>query len=355
MTIDARFQVERGDFALDVELTLPDRGVSALFGPSGSGKTTLLRAIAGLDRLENGFLRVGTSTWQEGTHFVPPHQRSLGYVFQEASLFEHLTVLGNLRYGVRRVPPEERRVSIERAIELLDIAALLDRRTTQLSGGERQRVAIARALAVSPRLLLMDEPLASLDEERKGEILPYLRALHRDLELPVVYVTHSHDEVARLADHLVLLDRGKALGSGPIGEMMTRLDLPLASAADAESLIETTVAEHDDTFQLTRLESPAGPILVARMHHPVGSRVRTRIAARDVSLTLERQHETSILNIFPATVEELADTGGTSLTARLSVDGLPLLARVTRRSVHTLAIEPGRQVFAQAKSVAILD
>jgi len=355
MTIEARFHVKRGDFLLDVDLSVPARGVTALFGPSGSGKTTLLRAIAGLDQHHGGFLKVGDTIWQEADHFVPPHRRALGYVFREASLFAHLTVRRNVEYGARRVPDAERRISLDRIVNLLDLGSLLDRKPDLLSGGERQRVAIARALAANPRLLLMDEPLASLDQDRKREILPYIESLHDELDIPAIYVSHSSDEVARFADHLVLLETGRVTASGPIGEMLTRLDLPLALGSDAEALIETTVASHDEQYHLTLLDFAGGRFSVARMDLPIGSKVRLRVAARDVSLTLEHQVGTSILNIFPATVDELVPEGMARVTVRLTIGGVSILARVTRKSASALDLKSGRTLYAQIKSVAVLD
>jgi molybdate transport system ATP-binding protein len=354
MTIDARFRIDRGDFKLEADISVPAQGVTSLLGPSGCGKTTLLRAIAGLEHHPGGFLKIGDMIWQDGDHFVLPHKRSLGYVFQETSLFAHLTVRHNLEYGLKRVPKEKREVSLVRAIELLGIAHLLERRPNTLSGGERQRVAIARALAVSPRLLLMDEPLAALEPERKNEILPYLESLHNDLDIPVIYVSHSPDEVARLADYLVLLEAGQVIAAGPIHEMFTRLDLPLAHGSGAEALIEATVAGHDDKYHLTHLDSAGGRFTVVQRELPIGSAVRLRIAARDVSLTLERQSDTSILNIFPATVEEIAPEGEAQKTVRLSMKGVPMLARVTLKSATALDLKLGKLVYAQVKSVALL-
>jgi molybdate transport system ATP-binding protein len=354
VTIEARFLVDRGDFTLDVDLNVPDRGVTSVFGPSGCGKTTLLRAIAGLDHHPGGFVRIGDRTWQQGNSFTPPHQRSVGYVFQEPSLFDHLDVAGNLQYGLKRAPEAERRVSVDEAIELLEIGHLLGRKPDRLSGGEKQRVAIARALAISPELLLMDEPLASLDQERKNEILPYLESLHRNFDTPVVYVSHSADEVARLADHLILLQAGNVAASGGIDEMLTRLDLPLAHRDRAEALIQATVAAHDEDYDLTYLDSPGGRFTVGGRALPIGRRVRLRIAARDVSLTLESQSGTSILNIFPAVVDELTPEGNAQVTVRLRVGGLPVLARVTRKSATVLGLQPGTDVYAQVKSVALV-
>ena len=354
MSINAKFRFELGGFTLDVNLTTPTRGVTALFGPSGCGKTSLLRAIAGLEYCADGYMKVGDMVWQDGARFVPPHLRPLGYVFQEASLFGHLTVKRNLEYGIKRVPESERKVSLDRAVELLGIGHLLGRKPDLLSGGERQRVAIARALAVSPRLLLMDEPLAALDQIRKREILPYLESLHSELDIPMIYVSHSPDEVARLADHLVLLDAGSILAAGAISDMLTRLDLPLAQGADAETLIQATVAGHDQSYGLTYLDFPGGRFTVAFKDFPLGHTVRLRLLARDVSITLEHQSNTSILNIFPATIQDMVPTGGSQMTVRLDAGGAPMLSRVTRKSAALLDLRVGKSVYAQAKSVALL-
>jgi molybdate transport system ATP-binding protein len=355
MTIEARFRIDQGDFILDVDLNLPSQGVSSLFGPSGCGKTTLLRAIAGLEHHRDGFLKVGDMTWQEAGLFVPPHQRPLGYVFQESSLFPHLSVRRNLEYGVRRVAESERRVSLEQAIALLEIEPLLERKPDTLSGGERQRVAIARALAVSPRLLLMDEPLASLDENRKQEILPYIESLHRELDIPVIHVSHAPDEVARIADHLVLLEAGNVVASGDVHEIFTQLDLPPALDSDAAAIIEAVVAGHDEAYHLTYLEFAGGRVSVPREDLQVGSEVRLKLAARDVSLTLQRQSGTSILNILPAVIDEITDEDSAQVTVRLLAGEAPILARITRKSAVDLALKPGKSVYAQVKSVALLN
>ncbi|MFD2229109.1 molybdenum ABC transporter ATP-binding protein [Alkalimarinus sediminis] len=354
MSIDAKFSLVKGDFKLDVELTLPGRGVSAVFGPSGCGKTTLLRLIAGLERCQHGYLKVGDRVWQDGNDYIPPHKRAIGYVFQEASLFSHLDVKGNLEYGVKRVPIAERRVSIDQGIELLGIGHLLNRKADQLSGGEKQRVAIARALAVSPKILLMDEPLSALDLALKREIMPYLESLHGELDIPVIYVSHSPDEVARLADHLVLLDRGRVRADGPIASMLTRLDLPLAYGDDAAAVIDACVTEHDDHYGVSYLEFAGGQFTVARNSLPIGQAVRLRIVARDVSLTLEQQTGTSILNIFAATVAEIISDEQPEVVVRLMAGGVPLLSRITRKSAAQLNLECGQMVFAQIKSVALL-
>lgn len=354
MTIESRFVIQRGDFLLRAELTIPSRGISALFGPSGCGKTSLLRAIAGLDRYPNSHLKVGEQNWQDESYFMPPHKRPLGYVFQDNGLFNHLNVEQNLQYGMKRVPQTERKVSLQEAIELLDIAHLLKRKPDKLSGGEKQRVAIARAVAVSPRLLLMDEPLAALDQARKQEILPYIESLTQTLDIPLIYVSHATDEVARLADHLVLMEQGTIKTSGPIAELLTRLDLSLSQTENAEALIKAKVAGHDDDYNLTYVDFAGGRFTVPQKLLTEGQVVRLRILARDVSLTLEKQTGTSILNIFPATVDEIHAKGDAQMTVRLMVGRFPMLARITQKSASLLDIQPGRKVYAQVKSVALL-
>ncbi|MCM2321025.1 MAG: molybdenum ABC transporter ATP-binding protein [Pseudomonas sp.] len=355
--IQARFRLAYADFSLDVDLSLPGRGVTALFGHSGSGKTTCLRCIAGLERAPQGRLAVNGELWQDSASglFVPPHKRALGYVFQEASLFPHLSVRRNLEFGMRRIDPASRRVSWEHVLELLGIGHLLERMPERLSGGERQRVGIARALLTSPRLLLMDEPLAALDLKRKNEILPYLERLHDELDIPILYVSHAPDEVARLADHVVLLDQGRVVAQGPLQETLARLDLPTAFSEDAGVVIEARVADHDEAYHLTRLAFPGGEVLVARRPEALGQRLRFRVHARDVSLALARAEGSSITNLLPATVQALAaaDTPAHVLV-RLDADGTPLLARITRRSADQLGIAPGQRLWAQIKAVALL-
>jgi molybdate transport system ATP-binding protein len=278
----------------------------------------------------------------------------VGYVFQEPSLFDHIDVRGNIEYGYKRLAKAERKISLDKAIELSGVGHLLQRKPDTLSGGERQRVAIARALAVSPGILLMDEPLAALDPARKQEILPYLESMHDELDIPVIYVSHSTDEVARLADHLVLLEEGRVIASGATGEMLTRLDLPLAKGEDAEALIEAVVAGHDDEYALTYLDFAGGRFTVSHKHLEIGKPVRLRVVARDVSLTLEHQSDTSILNIFPVIIDEITPVGSSQFTVRLLANDVPLLSRVTRKSAALLGLEKGKKVYAQAKSVALL-
>ncbi|MDO5086114.1 MAG: molybdenum ABC transporter ATP-binding protein [Comamonadaceae bacterium] len=350
-------------FTMEVDLALPGRGVTALFGPSGCGKTTLLRAVAGLVRPAPGRIVINGEVWQDDANRLwrPTHQRPLGFVFQEASLFPHLTVRGNLDFGLKRVPAAQRRVPLEHAIELLGIGALLDRPATLLSGGERQRVGIARALATSPRLLLLDEPLASLDASRRAEVLPYFERLQRELDMPMLYVTHAMDEVAHLADHMVLMQAGRAVASGPAAELMTRLDLSLAQGEAGSAVLQGVVEGFDTAYQLLQVRFAGGLLHCAAPgaappRRAPGQSVRLRIAARDVSLARTAPQDSSILNLLPATVMQIdARPEDAHATVALDAGGARLLARITRKSADALSLAPGQPVFAQIKGVAVLD
>ena len=354
MSIAARFRHAYPGFALDVDLTLPGRGVTALFGHSGSGKTTLLRCIAGLERAQ-GRLTVDDVVWQDDATFVPTHRRPIGYVFQEASLFPHLSVQGNLDYGMKRCGCRPAEADFQKIIDLLGIGALLDRKPDRLSGGERQRVAIARALLTAPRLLLMDEPLAALDLARKNEILPYLERLHDELEIPVLYVSHAPDEVARLADHIVVMEDGRAVAQGPLTDTLARLDLPIRLGEDAGVVLDGTVVERDENWQLARIGFAGGSVWVRDGGHDLGHHVRVRILARDVSVALEPQHDSSILNCLPAEVAEIANDAHPALAlVKLKLGNSAVVARLTHRSACALELKPGQAVWAQVKTVALI-
>jgi molybdate transport system ATP-binding protein len=353
--IRARFRVDWPGFSLDVDLDLPGRGVTALFGHSGSGKTTLLRCIAGLQRAPAGFLSVKAEVWQDADAFLPTYRRPLGYVFQEASLFPHLSARGNLEYGRKRSREALDRAALDHVVDLLGIGPLLERRPDQLSGGERQRVGIARALAVKPRLLLMDEPLAALDLARKEEILPYLERLHDELDIPVLYVSHAPDEVARLADHIVVMEGGRAVAAGPLTDTLARLDLPIRLGEDAGVVLDAVVAARDEAWHLAQMQFAGGRVWVRDAGLPVGHRARVRILARDVSLARAPVEGTSILNTLPAVVVDSVDDAHPALTlVKLRVGESPLLARLTRRSAHALEVAPGQVLYAQIKAVALI-
>ncbi len=358
--IHGRFDLARAAFALRAEFSVPARGITAVFGPSGGGKTTLLRCIAGLERAAGAFA-LDDEVWQDDSAgvFLAPHRRAVGYVFQEANLFPHLTVRGNIEYGWRRVPPAARRVPLDRTIELLGLEGLLARYPERLSGGERSRVAIARALVTSPRLLLMDEPLSALDREAKAGLMPYLDRLHETLAIPVLYVSHALDEVTRLADHLLVLRAGKIQMHGPLADMLVNLEFSISGAEEAGAVIDAVVTGHEDSYDLTALDFAGGRLMVARRIYPLGRRARLHIQARDVSIALSRAADTSILNILPARVAQIADAGPAQWLVRLEIGDVqaptPLLSRITRRSGETLGLRPGMPVYAQVKSVALLD
>lgn len=348
--------LSRPGFELAIDVVLPARGITALFGASGSGKTSCLRVMAGLEPQATGVVSVRGVTWQDTAQslFLPVHQRALGYVFQEASLFDHLRVQDNLQFGFKRTPPQSRKHRWDQLLELLGIAHLLQRWPHELSGGERQRVAIARALATSPKLLLMDEPLAALDATRKSELLPYLAGLPSELDIPILYVSHSIDEVARLAHHLVVLDAGRVTASGPTDEVLTQLDSPLARGDTAGAVLTVQVLHHDVADHLTTTRFTGGQLIIPMQKAKLGQHLRIRVQARDVSLTLHEQSGTSILNRIRATVMALSpDSPGQTMVA-LDAGGVTLLARVTLRSARLLELLPGQVVFAQIKGVAIL-
>lgn len=353
--IEARFTLDWPDFRLDVDLELPARGVTALFGHSGSGKTTLLRCMAGLERAASGRMAFKGQIWQDAHTWLPTHRRPLGYVFQEASLFPHLSVMGNLRYGQKRAKVAQK-IALDQAIELLGIGHLLERRPDLLSGGERQRVGIARALAVSPDILLMDEPLAALDLKRKREILPYLERLHDELDIPVLYVSHSPDEVARLADYLVALDGGRVVAHGPLGATLARLDLPIRLGEDVGVVVDAQLGEVDSEWHLARVDFPGGSLWTRDRALSRGKRVRIRVLARDVSLSVAAPGASSIQNVFQGLVESLGDDEHPGLLlVRVQVGATQFVARLTRRSAAQLGVEVGLKVYVQVKSVALME
>lgn len=378
--IDAHFTHCYDHFVLDVDLALPAKGVTVLYGQSGSGKTTLLRCLAGLVHAPGGVLSVDGDQWQGDEVFVPTHKRPIGYVFQEPSLFEHLTVEGNLSYAQKRVDLAGASGSVlssKEVIALLGIENLMQRKPNQLSGGEKQRVAIARALFSQPELLLMDEPLASLDTQRKREILPYLEKLRLELKIPIVYVTHSIDELSRLADWVVVLDQGRVVANGSLADVLTALDSPM-QLDYAGVVLETTILSREAQWDLMRVSFIGGELLLADNGRAEGETLRVRVDARDVSLTLSQHTDTSILNALPATVIEISaclsqdavlvklGLGHQSTAAldeskamdeqsKASRDSNEmLLSRITRRSAEHLALAVGSQVWAQIKSVAVL-
>lgn len=353
MTLSVAITHRFPGFALDVAFDAP-AGVTALFGRSGAGKSTIVNAVAGLLRPEAGRIVAGDSVLLDTAHglCLPPHRRRVGYVFQDGRLFPHLTVRQNLLYG-RRFAPAGPGPDMARIVQMLGIGQLLDRRPGALSGGEKQRVAIGRAILSNPRLLLMDEPLAALDDPRKAEILPYLERLRDDLQMPILYVSHSVAEVARLATTVVLLEAGRVVAAGPAGQVLSDpATAPALGLREAGALLPARVAAHEDDG-LTRLDSAAGPLWLPRVAGAPGTPLRLRILAQDVMLALERPVGISALNILPAMVVDIRMGEGPGALVRLQAGGEVLLARVTRRSVAALGLQSGLPVFAVLKAVSV--
>ena len=353
-----KHQTQRGGFCLDVDLELPTQGVSAIFGRSGAGKTSLLRAMAGLDRVANGLMQLGDEVWQNRTGFTPTHKRRIGYIFQEASLFPHLNAGENLAFARKRAwrVDADGAANYEMLIELLGIGDLLKRHTDQLSGGERQRVAIARALLVNPSLLLMDEPLAALDMERKFEVLSYLERLRNEIKIPIIYVSHSIDEVARLADHMVVLNEGKVVAQGALTAMLSRLDLPLKLGQDIGVVIEAKIAQRDEKWHLARAVFNGGELWIADENDTIGETIRLRVLARDVSLAKQKiDGDSSILNGLAAEIIDIKpDEHAAMLLVQLKLGEQVLIARITAKSAAQLALEIGDDVWALVKSVSVI-
>jgi molybdate transport system ATP-binding protein len=343
-----------GGFTLDVAFESAG-GLTALFGRSGAGKTSLVNAIAGLYRPERGRIAVDDEVLTDTASgiFVPAHHRRVGYVFQEGRLFPHLSVRQNLIYGRWFAPKGAAGGEFDQVVELLGIDHLLARRPANLSGGEKQRVAIGRALLARPRLLVMDEPLASLDEARRGEIFPYIERLRDEMRVLIVYVSHSIPEVARLATTLVVMSEGKVSAIGPTADIMGRIDLfPLTGRAEAGAILTTRVAAHDAAFGLTVLNAASGELRVPRLDLPVGAMLRVRIRARDVMIALAPPEKLSALNVLPGKVVEIGASDGPIVQLRLDCAGEALVARLTRRSVETLGLVTGLPVYAVIKSIA---
>jgi len=354
LAVDVR--IAFGTFDLDLNHRFALDGITALFGPSGCGKTTLLRIVAGLERNARGRIRFGDETWfdDDARIFVPLHKRGVGYVFQDTRLFPHLSVAGNLRYAARRSAGIASPIDTASVVAALDLAPLLKRWPPSLSGGERQRVAIGRSLLTRPRLLLMDEPLAALDIQRKAEILPYIERLPDTFGVPVIYVTHAIDEVARLAQRMVVLSAGRKFAEGPVAEILERLDLqPMTGRFEAGVLLTARVAGHDPAFRLTRLDLHGQTLDMPMLDLPVGSEVRLRVRARDVSLAIERPRGISVRNILSGILARIEEEPETAFAETLvDIGGARLRARITRAAVAELSLVPGAPVFALVKSIA---
>ena len=361
--IHLQINIARSAFQLNLDIQLPGQGITAIFGPSGSGKTTLLRAVAGLEKNPQGLIQIGENIWQDTKQgiYIPTWQRPLGYVFQESSLLPHLSAAENLNFGLKRVlksansAPTAANKALQASIELLGIGGLLQRMPDELSGGERQRVAIARAIAMQPQLLLMDEPLASLDAARRQEIFPWLARLRDELKMPMLYVTHSAEEVARLADHLVVLDQGHVKAQGSVSAVLTQVVNPVVVGEDAGALIAGCIGAVDAQWHLSRVDFDGGCIWMRDAGLPVGKAVRIRILARDVSLAISEPTNTSIQNQLRGSIQSITpDAHPSQVMVVLKCGADEVLARVTKRAVDELSLQVGQSVWAQVKSVALV-
>jgi molybdate transport system ATP-binding protein len=358
--IEVAFRGRLGGFLLDATFSVPAAGVTAIFGPSGCGKTTVARCLAGLQHLPGGFCAIDGDIRQDASTFRPAHQRPIGYVFQEASLFSHLSVKRNLLYGAPRRTNTHGPggIGLDEVIELLGLSRLLERSPRNLSGGERQRVAIGRALLSQPRLLLMDEPLSALDGPTKSEILPFLERLHERLALPVFYISHDMSEIERLADHLVLMEHGNVVATGPLQALQSDPTLPLAGAREAAVSLDATIDAHDGTYGLLTLRVAGGHLQVPAPVAKPGKRQRLRIAASDVSIARNAPDASSILNVLPARIISNTPLGHGEVIVVLALgadgNGAQLLARITRRSWDLLRLADATSVYAQVKGVSLV-
>ncbi|MES2770689.1 MAG: molybdenum ABC transporter ATP-binding protein [Pseudomonadota bacterium] len=354
-----KLSLARSDFVLELDLHLPSRGISVIFGASGSGKTSLLRCVAGLERARTSLIQINGHTWQDETFkpsglFIPTWQRAIAYVFQETSLFPHLKVLGNLRYGLRDAGKSAAQ-SLAQTIELLGISHLLERRVDQLSGGERQRVAIARALATQPEILLLDEPLNALDNARRAELLPWLGRLRDELQIPMLYVTHSVDELFRLADWLVVLEQGKVKASGPAAEVLANSEPAILVGEEAGVLLEGEISERDPTWHLVRVSLDGGSVWLSDPGMALGNKVRLRAQARDVTISYARAPEHGIQNQLAGVVETItAEQHPAHVMLRVRCGKTMLLARMTRRAVADLGLQCGQTVWVQIHALSLL-
>lgn len=356
--VHLQLRLQRPDFALDVDLNLPAQGITALWGPSGCGKTSLLRCVAGLERPRAARIQVAGAVWQDDTRgvFVPAWKRSVGYVFQEHSLLAHLDAGGNMRLGLRHRSQPVDPGLVQSVQDVLGISHLLNRRVHELSGGERQRIALARALVMQPRILMLDEPMAALDDRRKQEFLPWLVRLRDAVRIPVLYVTHSADEVAKLADHLVVLRDGKVEAQGPLVDVLSGVAPGVVLGEDAGALLCGVVDATDTSWHLASVRFDGGMLWVRDRGLRAGQSVRVRVLARDVSVSLQSAADTSIQNLLPCTLIAIAQAGHPSqVLLQLQCGSAVLLARITARAASTLALQPGIPLWAQVKSVAVLD
>ncbi|HFC05419.1 MAG TPA: molybdenum ABC transporter ATP-binding protein, partial [Rhizobiales bacterium] len=354
-TLHLNCQLQRSNNAINANAAFNLPGITALFGPNGCGKTTLLRMIAGLEPATTGTIALNHTQWNHGKTSVPAHKRQIGFVFQDARLFEHLDVSGNLLFAKKRADKSGARITLDTVVKSFSLSDLLSKKPPTLSGGERQRVAIARALLSRPKILLMDEPLSALDIRHRAKTMSYIETIPGKFNIPILYVTHAIDEVARLADNIALMESGRIIAHGKVEETLARLDLPpLTGRFEAGTVLTGIVGETDNRFALTTIHVGKQTLTIPRLDLPTRHKIRLRIRARDVALATQEPNGISIRNILRATIDEIMPEPDTAFVEiRLNVEGQSLRARITRASLHDLSLKPGKPVLALVKSIAM--
>lgn len=353
MNLAIRLQHQQNSLRFNLEQNFNDSGVTAITGPSGCGKTTLLRAIAGLDRQPQAFVSFNQDTWQHGKTFISPESRQIGYVSQRPNLFPHLSVSSNIGFAKSNTNKTSDKLSLDSVIEILSLSKLLDTPVQKLSGGEQQRVALARALVSNPSLLLLDEPFSALDNTAKKQTISALSSLLEETKIPALYVSHSVAEIAQVADRLVLMEPGKIVAEGTVNEIYTRMDLPFAYQEDAESVLNASLIKQHPEHFLSELQMNAETLFVNAIPLDLGSDVKLQIAARDVSLSLDKASNSSILNILKTTVVDIQANDLGQVTVALDLRGQTILAKITSRSASSLKLKVGQDVYAQVKGIAV--
>jgi molybdate transport system ATP-binding protein len=350
---ECELNLESAEFRLQVKFSIPERGILGVFGHSGSGKTTLLRCVAGLEKKVQGSIELGNEVWLDESRNLSSQQRNVGYVFQDDRLFPHLTVSENLEYGVRRSSDNIDPLDRDHLHQLLNIGHLQNRMPSQLSGGEAQRVAIGRALLKKPKILLLDEPLSSLDWKRKQEILPYLGKLHEELSIPMLYVSHSLDEVSFLCDHMLVMEQGDIRFKGSIQDSLVSPGSPLATAENAAAILDGNVSKQEKEFQISTVHTKNGNAIQVPGILPIGQRVRLRTRATDISLSKTAASDSSILNILEGVIVEIVEQQQSHVLLQVDVNQDILLVRLTNKSYRLLGFGLQQKVFVQIKAVSI--
>ena len=354
MKFSAHIQLQQSHFNLQAKVELTDIGITAIYGPSGSGKTTLLRCIAGLIKPNNGHITLENTTWLDSKIHIPPHKRHIGYVFQESNLFPHLSIEKNIAFGAHRSKNPLNPKKIQALLDILEITPLLKHKVKNLSGGEQQRIAIARAIAANPVLLIMDEPLSHLDQELKKAFLPYILQIHKEFRLPIFYVSHSQDEISRIANNMIVMEKGTVKAVGKIEDIMTDLNIPWVKENLSGTMIKGRFQSYDHQYDLSHIDTPLGQLIVSENQSSLHDHIQLFIAAKDISITLNHSSHSSILNIFPVVIKDIVKTSRSQVLLKLQGNDCLLLGLITLKSCQNLGLKIDKKVFAQIKSVVLM-